>query len=762
MTAADQVDKDMELQDIKSPLDEKAVDDKAFVVDEDYQENIKAQLPTTDDVNTPSFTFRVWLIGTLMCILLGAVNTLMIFRTQSVAITAYVAILLAYPLGKFLAAVLPTARFSLPYFGQCSLNPGPYTAKETVLIYIMASTGATGIYGIDNLFVQKHNYDLDIGAGAGLLFLVATMLSGFGIAGFAQRFLVRPAHMLWPSALPQVAMITSFHASDNTDKDPNVGENGRRHMSRLKFFGLAAFGCFLWQLIPATIAPTLSNIALLCYFSKDHIVQHLGSPIKGTGILSFTLDWNMMGSGNMVFPWWVQVNSLVNGILFFYIIVPLAWRGNWFGNPLLNKQLNTSSVFDKHGNATSALTLVDSTTHELIMEKYNAKAPFWVSPMFALAYFCQFVVFAASISHTIAWYGKDIVRRVRSARLNEDQNDIHCQLIDKYPEVPRVWYAFFFVAPAVIGILVCHFTGINMQWYLTVLAFFTTILGAIPFAMVSATTGISLYMNVIGEMIIGVINPGRPIVMMAYKCFSVTVCSAVITLLQDLKVGHYLKIAPRHVFVAQVYSQIVAVLVCYGVYAGWTSNPVHVDWILNPDKYADDPIASKWNSGQTMTVYYNASILWGAFGPIRFFFTSYLSLVIAGFVLGFVLPVLLKLGHDYIGGRVPWSLISIPVIFTPWGMNGYFSGTISGFIVAIIFQFYAYRYRNKWWKRYNLILATALDVGLAATTIFTTYALAEVNFPNWLLNPAKPTPQDYCSAVVSDQVLAALTAAGAH
>ncbi|KAL7753185.1 OPT superfamily [Sorochytrium milnesiophthora] len=754
MTGTDHVDKDVEMQDIKTPLEETDVQDKAFVVDEDYQENIKAQLPTTDDVNIPSMTFRVWFLGSAMCILLAAVNTLMIFRTQNVAITAYVAILLAYPLGKLMAAMLPTTKFSLPYFGQCSLNPGPYSAKETVLIYIMASTGATGIYGIDNLFVQRFNYGLDIGHGAGLLFLIATMLSGFGVAGFAQRFLVRPAHMLWPSALPQVAMITSFHASDNTDKDPNVGENGRRHMSRLKFFGLAAFGCFLWQIIPATIAPTLANIALLCYFSKDPIVQMLGSPIKGPGILSFTLDWNMMGSGNMVFPWWVQVNSLINGILFFWIITPLAWRGNWFGNPPLDLTLNTSAVFDKNGTVTSAGSLVDKH-RDLILEQYEAKAPFWVSPMFALAYFCQFVVFAASISHAIAWYGKDIVRRLRTARLNDDQHDIHCQLIDKYPEVPRLWYAFFFIAPTVIGIVVCHVTDIDMQWYLTVLAFVTTILGAIPFALIKATTGISLFMNVIGEMIIGVVNPGRPIVMMAFKCFSVTVCSAVITLLQDLKVGHYLKVAPRHVFVAQIYSQLLAVLVCYGVYAGWVSSPEHVDWILDYKKYENDPIAGKWNSGQTMRVYYNASILWGVFGPIRFFFTSYLSLVIAGFVLGFVLPVLLKLGHVYVGGRVPWSLINVSIIFMPWGMNGYFSGTISGFIVAIIFQFYAFRYRTKWWKRYNLILATALDVGLAATTIFTTYAFASVTVPNWLLNPAKPTPQDYCSNVVPDKPAAA-------
>ncbi|KAL7748096.1 OPT superfamily [Sorochytrium milnesiophthora] len=717
--------------------------DKVFVADEEFEKTIQALLPSTDNTEAPSLTFRVWVLGSLFCALLSYVNQILQFRTNPFSITAYLATLLGYPLGKLMARFLPTNKFHVPLLGECSLNPGPFSVKETVLIYIMGSTGTTGVYGTDNLFVQKFNYGVDIGHAAGLGFLLATMLSGFGIAGLCNRFLVRPAHMIWPSALPQVALFRSFHSAD--ESDPNVGEHGKRHMGRLLFFGIATFAILVYQLLPGWLAPALGAIGLICFFTKNPVTQVIGSPANGVGVMSLSFDWSIVSGGGttLTAPFWVQVNVFVAAVIFQWILVPLSWRQRWFGGPPVHLVLNDSHLVNKSGIQVDAKDLVDPKTHRLMEDVYETNAPFFASPFFIWSYFGSFASFAAAITHTIVWYGGDILRRFRASRQTSDKDDIHCQMIDKYPIVPRAWYYFFFVAPTILGIIVCHVSGIEMPWYYSLLSVVIAVIGTIPISVVLATTGVRLYMNVISEFVIGCAYPGYPIVMMAFKCFCYTVSQAVLTLLQDLKVGHYMKVPPRHIFISQMYSQVLAVLVSYAALESWDSDHKHIDWILKADEFKHDPVGSKWSSGWNMTVYFNASLLWGALGPKRFFFTSYAPIVIAGFVIGAVFPIICKLGYVYIGTSFPWALINAPLLFNIGSPGGSQSAVLVPFLVAAVFQFYLYRFRTKWWQRYNYVLATALDVGTALCTLITVYLFDsyKVSSPAWALDL---TAGDYC------------------
>lgn len=45
-------------------------------------------------------------------------------------------------------------------------------------------------------------------------------------------------------------------------------------------------------------------------------------------------------------------------------------------------------------------------------------------------------------------------------------------------------------------------------------------------------------------------------------------------------------------------------------------------------------------------------------------------------------------------------------------------------MVAIMFNFFVYTYHKKWWKRYNYVLAAALDAGLAFVTILLYFTVA--------------------------------------
>lgn len=59
-------------------------------------------------------------------------------------------------------------------------------------------------------------------------------------------------------------------------------------------------------------------------------------------------------------------------------------------------------------------------------------------------------------------------------------------------------------------------------------------------------------LNVITEYIIGYLYPGYPVANICFKVYGFISMKQAITFLQDFKLGHYMKIPPRAMFMAQV------------------------------------------------------------------------------------------------------------------------------------------------------------------------------------------------------------------
>lgn len=59
-------------------------------------------------------------------------------------------------------------------------------------------------------------------------------------------------------------------------------------------------------------------------------------------------------------------------------------------------------------------------------------------------------------------------------------------------------------------------------------------------------------LNVITEYIIGYLYPGYPVANMCFKVYGYISMKQGLAFLQDLKLGHYMKIPPRAMFMAQV------------------------------------------------------------------------------------------------------------------------------------------------------------------------------------------------------------------
>ena len=59
-------------------------------------------------------------------------------------------------------------------------------------------------------------------------------------------------------------------------------------------------------------------------------------------------------------------------------------------------------------------------------------------------------------------------------------------------------------------------------------------------------------LNVISEYIIGYLYPGYPVANICFKVYGYISLKQGIAFLQDFKLGHYMKIPPRAMFMAQV------------------------------------------------------------------------------------------------------------------------------------------------------------------------------------------------------------------
>lgn len=125
-------------------------------------------------------------------------------------------------------------------------------------------------------------------------------------------------------------------------------------------------------------------------------------------------------------------------------------------------------------------------------------------------------------------------------------------------------------------------------------------------------------------------------------------------------------------------------------------------------------------------IFYDASVIWGLVGPWRIFgpLGNYASLNWF-FLCGALGPVLVWLLHKAFPSKSWIPLINLPVLLGATGGMPPASALnyTSWIAVGTVFNFFVYRYRKRWWERYNYILSAALDAGVAFMGVLLYFAL---------------------------------------
>lgn len=138
---------------------------------------MRLTVPITDDPTEPTLTFRTWVLGLASCISLSFVNQFFGYRENQLSITSVSAQIITLPLGKLMAATLPTRRFNVPLTRwSFTLNPGPFNLKEHVLITIFASAGSGGVYAVGIINIVKAFYRRQLNPVAAFLLAQTTQV----------------------------------------------------------------------------------------------------------------------------------------------------------------------------------------------------------------------------------------------------------------------------------------------------------------------------------------------------------------------------------------------------------------------------------------------------------------------------------------------------------------------------------------------------------------------------------------------------------
>lgn len=156
-----------------------------------------------------------------------------------------------------------------------------------------------------------------------------------------------------------------------------------------------------------------------------------------------------------------------------------------------------------------------------------------------------------------------------------------------------------------------------------------------------------------------------------------------------------------------------------------------IEGICHPGKFSNSP----WTCPNDH-VFFDASVIWGLVSPKRIFGSEGNYTALNWFFLAGLLGPVVVWGFHKAFPKHSWiPLINLPVLLgatanmppaTALNYN-------SWIFVGTIFNFFVFRYRKKWWQRYNYILSAALDAGVAfmAVLLYFIVGLENRNISWW-------------------------------
>ncbi|KAL0960204.1 hypothetical protein HGRIS_011837 [Hohenbuehelia grisea] len=616
------------------------------------------------------------------------------------------------------------------------INPGDLTLKEHVIATIIASTAAnSGSTSVVNFAAQRLYYNTRIDATTAVLATFSTACFGYGIVGLLRPLIVYPSEMVYWTNLPTVTVFQALHF------EPSA------RTKRLKIFWTAFTGMFAYEIIPSYIFPLLNGFSVFCLSSQNGSQNTINAFTnifggaagnEGLGLLSLSFDWQYIGSTYMSLPLVQQANTWV-GYAFCYVAIAGIYYSNLWNSksfPMLS-----SSLFHANGSIYRQASLfgsnfqLDTEALEQVGLPYLTGANVWSSLTANLS-------IGGLIAHCILFWGPYARDSFRAA-WQKTQPDPHYQAMQKYKEAPWWWYAALLVLAFFAGLIVIIKGTTTLPWWAYIVGL---IIGSFitPFSLtLYARMGSGVYTSQLFKMLAGALNPGKPVANLYFAMWSHNIVTTAFSLAGDLKIGQYLKIPPRALFLCQIWGTLVGAAVNYAVMSSVVDSQREI--LLSP-------VANSVWSGQTVQILNSGAVTWSLakylYGINGRYWIVPMSLLLGMFPT--IIQWLVWKRWPKIGSvKVDSILLPIIYMYSAWMAFGVTSVVTSTIIVGLVSQLWLRRYYPRWYRKYNYILGGALDGGAQVMIFILSFAVfgaagKQRPFPNWAGNPARGNV-DYCN-----------------
>ncbi|KAJ3952852.1 hypothetical protein N0V92_010704 [Colletotrichum tropicale] len=699
-------------------------------------------LPLRDDFQ-PSLTFRSIFLATCLSAFQAVMSQIYTFKPTQVTISGTFIVLIAYFMGKAWANFLPRgdkleARWrekggegTLPRWIRTVsfLNHGPWNLKEHAICAITATSASNAAASITVFAAQDLFYDLPLSPATVVLSVISIGLFGYGICGIMRPIAVWHVDAVYWSTLPTVKTLQGLHWQDLKNSKP------------LRWFWYSFAGMFAYEFLPAYIWPWLNSVSIPCLAAMHAtgakaatLTNLFGGSInnEGLGLFSLSFDWQYITSFNTSLPLALQAHAALGYFVCFIVMLGIYYSNAWDAKsqPFMSTRLRS----EDGSTYPIAKVFTGGVLNKEALATYGIPR---LTGSFAYAMFMANAAIGALIAHCFLFWGGDVVNAYKSARSGRYDDRHHAHMAKHYKETPWWWYVVVLVLSFILGIVVVTTQNITLPAWAYIVALLLGIFIAPLSTILYSRYGNGIATNNLSKMLAGLLLPERPIGNMYFAAWSHNVISNAVTLSNDLKMGEYLKIPPRVMFLTQVYGTILGGFINYAVMISIVNG--------NRELLVDSDGNNAW-SGATMQSYNTNATSW-ALAHYLYKIGGKYEMVPIGLGIGFGIVAVHRLVVHFVPKIRGFSLsdINFPQFIQYAGFIPYnqsqtcviFSQIIAGFFT----QFYLRNYRPRIFRDYSYLVTGAMD-GASLTVLFIlSFAVfgaggSSKPFPTWWGNNA--------------------------
>jgi len=190
-----------------------------------------------------------------------------------------------------------------------------------------------------------------------------------------------------------------------------------------------------------------------------------------------------------------------------------------------------------------------------------------------MTYTVAYALTTAMLVHTALWHGPRLWRGFRQQQV--EAPDIHAKLMREYEPVPSWWYSAIFLVLFALSIVAVQVFDTDLPVWGLIIAILLPVIYFLPAAFIYASTAQIMTLNLIAQLVPGFAIAGRPVAVMVStstdqkawlmmkisKTLSLQVLTQALIFVQDMKLGHYMKLPPRSVFFAQLIGTVITCLI---------------------------------------------------------------------------------------------------------------------------------------------------------------------------------------------------------